>query len=359
MQNFSPYKYAFRNLPFLHSGCSTSPLLWGMLILACFAACALPGVVWERRIDPHQKGMLLRGDNYGETRPAGPRSKQSDSQVSQKIEQREGNISAKYRFVNFNNDPLQVTYSLPVSELTAYRQKYGYTDADLEALKQWQVKALDDALQYAIKNRLSQAQLNKNCDAIKQEYLASFYRFLQSRGFERIRDGVYAVDIPEVTKRNVTMMRQISRQLADAGLQRNYGSDELVSAALSLVQTAVQYENVPEIVDGRRTGGVYPPADTLVRGKGDCDTKAALLASILLNWNRIGLIGVTIPNHYLIGILRNPVKGDVFVEFKGLKYVLIEQAGPAWLPPGMVGDYTRSILKAGTGIKIEQITAAT
>jgi hypothetical protein len=277
-------------------------------------------------------------------------------QVYQHTEQKGGITSAEYKFTNFNNDPLRVIYSLPTAELAAYRLSYGYTDTDLEGLKQWQNKALKEAFQNATKNRLTQEALDKKAVAINREYQNSRSNLLKSRGFVRVRENVYAADIPEIARRNINRMRPVSLQLGGSASRLDYGSDEVISAALSLVQTALRYENVPDIVDGRRSGGIYPPADALLRGKGDCDTKTALLASILLNWNRMNMIGVNVPNHYLMGVLRNPAKGDVYVEFNGLRYVLMEPAGPAWLSPGMVGTETRSMLNAGSNIRFDPIT---
>jgi hypothetical protein len=92
---------------------------------------------------------------------------------------------------------------------------------------------------------------------------------------------------------------------------------------------------------------------SMIRGWGDCDTKTAVLASIISNWPNARIVGISVPDHYLMAILRNPVKGDAFVEWKGLRYVLIEPAGPAWLPPGQVGVDTMPMLQAAEGFRVE------
>ena len=88
-------------------------------------------------------------------------------------------------------------------------------------------------------------------------------------------------------------------------------------------------------------------------GWGDCDTKTGLLASLLSNWGQMKMVGVSVPGHYLMGVLLIPDKGDVFLEYKGLQYVLVEPAGPAWLPPGQVGEETMHLLSGREGYKIE------
>jgi hypothetical protein len=75
----------------------------------------------------------------------------------------------------------------------------------------------------------------------------------------------------------------------------------------------------------------------------------------LTNWTNIRMIGVALPTHYLTGILRIPQKGDVMVEYGGMNFVLIEPAGPAWLPPGMIGDGTQQMLDQHEEILLEPL----
>ena len=54
-----------------------------------------------------------------------------------------------------------------------------------------------------------------------------------------------------------------------------------------------------------------------------------------------------------MAIRRLPAKGDMFVRHKGLEYVLVEPAGPAWLEPGQVGTHTTELLRGSQGYQIE------
>ena len=60
-----------------------------------------------------------------------------------------------------------------------------------------------------------------------------------------------------------------------------------------------------------------------------------------------------IPGHYLMAFHQIPRRGDIFIEYKGLQYVMIESAGPAWLRPGTVGDSTYAYLKSGKNFRIQ------
>ena len=107
------------------------------------------------------------------------------------------------------------------------------------------------------------------------------------------------------------------------------------------------------MISGIHNGGFWPPLQTILGGWGDCDTKTGTLASILRNWVQMRMVGLALPEHYLLAILRIPNKGDLFIEYQGLQYVVVEPAGPAWLAPGTVAEHTQNLLEASQGYRIE------
>lgn len=275
----------------------------------------------------------------------------------QRIKEKDGLVSAEYGFKNYNNDSLHLEFSIPVKELASYRAGYGYLAAELEQLMQWQRDALKAAYQSSLQeDSPTKEQLAKLYEDIKASYLTKYRLLLMSRGFTVHTNNLVTIDIPSIVKRNITHVRPLAAEMQRQGQTLGYRSESFVSSALSLVQTALLYDEVPMEVDGRRIGGIYPPMEAVFKGKGDCDSKSALLASILLNWDKVRLIGVVTPTHYLIGVLRNPVKGEAFVEYKGLRYVLLEPAGPAWLPPGTIGPETEALITAGREVRVEPLT---
>jgi hypothetical protein len=313
------------------------------------------GEAWEKRLARGSSGVLLRGASQNS--PQIQAAKQgSKSHTYQKIREAGGEITADYGFINFNNDPLALGFSIASKELSAYSREYGYTIAERASIDQWQKSAIDEAYKSAVKNRLSQEQLNNAGEKIAKEYRTRLANFFHSRGFALMEGNILAVDIPEIVRKNSRKVRSIALSLNSSGEKLGYDSDRVITAAISFIQTAILYENVPMEIRGRQTGGIYPPLETLALGKGDCDTKSALIGAILLNWDRIKVVGVGVPGHYLIGILRNPAKGDAFVEYKGARYVLVEPAGPGWLPPGNVDRRTLALLNASDKVKIEPFT---
>lgn len=264
---------------------------------------------------------------------------------------------AEYGCTNFNNDTLRVTVVLPQAELESYRRSYGYTRADLDALFAWQKQALQDAFAVAKQSRSTQAELDHASAQIREEYFRRHRQLLGERGFRFLGANLVAADIPAIVRRNVVALRPLALALNSIAEERGYEQELVIGAGLALVQTALRYEQVAAEQDGRISGGLQPPLLLLAEGKGDCDSKTALLAATLLNWDQMRLVGVGVPNHYLLGVLRNPAEGEVYVEYEGLHYVLLEPAGPAWIPPGHVAASTLELLNAGDGVTVEALSA--
>jgi hypothetical protein len=331
----------------------------GLALLSLFA-CVFLVLRAEGRAVSTSGRVLLRGVGLGEAAPLAPSGLPNENAGRagqfQKITEKNGRIAAEFGWRNFNNDPLRASFSIATKELAAYKQGYGFAQSELDALHLWQKKALDDAFRSAVQLHLKQEDLNRLGAAIKEEYRARHRSLLVSRGFAVLPGNALVADIPAIARRNVKELHPFAQALGGRGGKQGYDSSEIIGAALSLVQTAFLYENVPMLVNGRQTGGIYPPLETVALGKGDCDTKSALLAAILMNWSKLKLVGVGVPDHYLMAVLRNPAKGDAFVEYGGLRYVLMEPAGPAWLPLGAVGPVTTALLDSGNAIAIEPFT---
>lgn len=320
---------------------------WGTVALAAFGVSLLLGERLEKDVASGPDAALTCQDR------AAAGSSKGGAQRFQKIEERNGLLNAEYGCVNFNEDQVRVSFSVPVKSLEDYRQEFGYTQPELDALFAWQKSALQRAYEDAVKKRLSRAELDSASAAIKSEYKSRYRSFIISRGFSFKGEKTVVADVPAIAKRSTGHLRPVAQQIARDAQKKGYDSGETIAAATSLVQTALRYETVPMTVNGKNTGGIYPPLEAISKGEGDCDTKSALLASILLNWSKMNLVGVAIPNHYLVGVLRNPAKGEAFVEYKGLRYVLIEPAGPAWLPLGSIAPTTMAFLETGQSYGIE------
>ena len=335
----------------LRMSCMT-PLLSGGLAVICLVVCSWFSLCLEEKYRIAEPGLLLHGASMAAEATANP-----SSHHFQRISEDAGQISAEYGFLNINGDALSIKFSTSAQDLAAYKREYGYTKADLAALKEWQQKAYQEVYQKAESQGLSQSKCDEMIKALNVEYNARYRELFLSRGFTFTDDGKIMVDVPSIARRNVKNLHPVAMSFAEIAKDKGYDPETLVSAIVSLVQTSIQYESVPLEIEGRKSGGLYPPMEAMARGRGDCDTKTALLASILLSWDKVRTIGVAIPQHYLMGILHSPAKGDAFIEYKGLTYVLVEATGPAWLPAGSVGPLTTSVLTQGLDLRIQPMSA--
>ena len=164
-----------------------------------------------------------------------------------------------------------------------------------------------------------------------------------------------SVDIPRVVRQSRAQVQPLVAALRELGTAHGLQSDQLMGAATALVQGAMAYRSPAPVEDGRQTLGFYTPPRALEQGYGDCDTKSALLAAIRANLGEDRIIGVRVPDHYLLGVARPPRAGEVALEFRGEPYVLIEAAGPAQRRIGSIGKQTRVALAGGADIRIDPI----
>lgn len=261
--------------------------------------------------------------------------------------------AADYGFVNFNRDRIELSFSMAEKDFQPYNRAFGYRKEDVDELREWRENAKQGAYKLAVKTGKSQAQLDAAVAAIEKEYDQRLREYLSSKGFKLLKGNVVAVDMPALVKRNAPQIKPLALNFERVATNNRYRSPEIIGAALSFVQTALHYRQPDAVYKGKHTGGVLPPLTAALLGWGDCDTKTGLLGSLLANWGQMRMVGVSVPGHYLMGVLLIPEKGDLFLEYQGLQYVLVEPAGPAWLPPGRVADSTVAMLNGREGYKIE------
>lgn len=318
-----------------------------LLALAFFAAAG-EGWRWEQRlvIHPRDGVLLYAGSSEDETHPS--------NGATQRLQRLPGALASVYKFKNFNRDVLTVDFSLTDGAYCKYESAFGYYKKDLAAIDEWLKNARDGAYKYALKTHKTQAQLDAAMASLDKQREEKVKEYIASRGFKILPGHVLTVDVPAIVQRSRPVLNPVAGALQKVADQQNYDSESVIGAGLSLVQTAVIYKIPPDIEpDGRHTGGILQPATTLLKGWGDCDTKTALLSSILVNWPNMRIVGVSVPGHYLMGVLRIPNKGDAYIEYQGLQYVLVEPAGPAWLPVGQVAYTTQPLLEASEGFRID------
>lgn len=336
------------------------PAAWLPILLAgAFLSVRLGLQAEARMVIPPVDGQTLFGqDSDDDDIPTGGVSSGGSNsgggpKTFQRIQKTGGYRVASYGFQNFNKDKLEVSYQIADKDFRPYNASFGYTKEGLAEVKTWRDNAAASALKLATKQGKSQAQLNNAVAAINNEYDQRVKDYLSSHGFRMMKGNSVTVDMPGVVRKNAVLIKPLSLAFEKIATTRKYPSGDIIGAVLSFAQTAMYYKQPDPVYKDKHTGGVLPPITAVVVGWGDCDTKTGLIASILSNWAQMKMVGVSVPGHYLMGVLLIPDKGDLFLEYQGLQYVLIEPAGPAWLPPGQVGEETTLLLNGREGYKIE------
>lgn len=202
---------------------------------------------------------------------------------------------------------------------------------------------------------LDRCRRDRSCDQPHyQNRLHQYYQAhkLKLRTGPGIRPSLY-VDVPRVVAEHRRDIRPVADALKHWARTENQSADALFDAAAALVQSSLAYRAPAAVDAGRKTLGFYPPPRAIEKGYGDCDTKSALLAAILTDLGSQRLIGVRVPNHYLLGIGRTPKPGETWIEHQGQPFVLLEAAGPARRPPGQVSDQTQLALAEGHEMRID------
>lgn len=260
----------------------------------------------------------------------------------QRIRRAPAGYFVQYGFRNFNQDELVLTAKIPAQSVEESVREFGYRPEQLKPINAWYQETRDKTGE----------QMPAGVDKEYQRRRRGFY---QSVGFRVTGPREVAADVPAMIRRNAGRLVPAVEAFSRIAQERDYGAEELSGAVASMAQTAMRYSEVGTYQGTKVIGGMLTPPYAFVQGQGDCDTKSALIASILANWSNVHLVGLDIPGHYLLAMRRAPARGDAYVEYEGFPYVMIESSGPAWLVPGKVGEYTQQYLASGKLFGIQPI----
>ena len=328
-------------------------LRWTLTALVALTFSALSAISWERQLPGPVFPAHFRIVNYEST---GKDWQADDERIYRNRAEDNGLIRIEYGYVTLHNDQAYLKLAVDAGQYNGYRKSFGYLKSEMDDLFKIQQKKLAEAYNQALVSHPPPAELQATYVGVQKEYKDGVKNLVRSRGLRYLSESLLAADIPSVVEKNVKNLRQVAESVSDIMINLGYDSDDLLGTTLPLVQTAISYSKLPLEEEGRMIAGFSQPLEVLLEGRGDCDSKTGLLASILLNWDKVRLVGVGVPGHYLLGVLMHPARGDAFVEYEGLTYVLVEPSGPAWAPPGVISDYTQKWLEARDGVIIEQLT---
>lgn len=237
------------------------------------------------------------------------------------------------QFTNYNGDRLTAKFPVTRLDVDQATGEFGYSKADTDAILE------------SCRRKCAQAEYDQR--------VAEYYhrRGVATRLVDRVMH--LSVDMPELVRRNAPRVRSAAMEVERIARERKYDSGATIGAVLSLAQTGIPYFQPPMQEEGKEILGLYVPPQVLGNGKGDCDSKTGLVASLLKNFSGARMIGINVPNHYLMGIARIPQRGEAFIQHDGEPYVLLEAAGPAWLPPGSISEHSRAMLGTMRDVRVD------
>lgn len=235
-----------------------------------------------------------------------------------------------------DGDPLSVSFAMERSASRQSMQEFGISSEEINALEQ-ACRTTQNCQQREFDQRLTQ-------------YFREHKLRLRSVPGQRPR---LFVDIPAVVRHSRAHVQPVSAALQQLAAEQGQDADWIFASAVAMVQSGLEYRTPQALEGGRQTLGFYTPSRALEKGYGDCDTKSALLASILQNLGTSRIVGVRIPGHYLLGVARTPEAGQAFVQYQGESFVLLEAAGPAQRPLGEIAAKTRLALERGDEIRFD------
>jgi hypothetical protein len=276
-------------------------------------------------------------------------------EVSRALSRAGGTFDLDFVFKEAGMRPVSVHFEVDESSFDAVDRAWGYRDTDLARLKDSFEASRSAAFEAAQARQDSQSNVDAEMKTLQAGFEKSKRDYILSRGFRFLPDRSVEADMSALVRANAARLAPLTlaleRGAKNAGRPRSW----IIAAAAAMTQTALDYRDVPDIVDGVHTGGVWPPIGTLVYGWGDCDTKSALLAAILANLPGMHILGIETSSHYLLAISKKPAKGEAYIKYKGRKFVLLEPAGPGLLAPGTIAEATKLLFGPGRAYKVERL----
>jgi len=294
-----------------------------------------------------RQGLSAKAQSQWETIEV-PVARKQENSATQKPKKElyteRGKKYAQYTFYDYKGNEIHAEFSMSEDDYSYYVSKFGYTNKEVEKLcytdKQLRAKQKAEKKR-KIKSKRRRAKEHTLSIPVSCEDKTK--RFLRARGFI-MNDSIYP-DITNLVENDRHILKILASELNETFNRHKYTDREKIEALLAFVQTAVDYKALPASENGKYTGGLRLSADTLIRGEGDCDAKSLLLAVLIAETGYFKVIGIDINKHYLIGVTMPAKEKDETLEYKGETYVLMEPAGPARIPAGSIGIFSKQEIK--------------
>ncbi len=250
----------------------------------------------------------------------------------------ETGITVTYLWLDYNRKSKQISFQIQADTLYSSSIRLGihsesrsdfYKQHWPEMLKQqpeWR-NIVDHIIQK--KGPIHLSKQDDIDDAIRLKFLEGCRQlekeFYISRGFYVRKGKRVEIDYTGFVAIHSIFLKDCMRQWIDQVSTETMKTSECIQTLMSFVQQ-MEYE-IPPMYDGQRwIHGLWPPLETLVRGKGDCDTKAVLFSTMLSRIEGIESMILIIPGHAFNGLVgwHKRMPRDTILHHRGQDVLLLD-----------------------------------
>ena len=278
----------------------------------------------------------------------------NNSGVSYQYQWQQGSINKTIEFTLDN----AITNRLPISQpnyrselanrsvtvallkiAQAFDPKYAYIDVQQHGNDiNVSVRARKQSIITEVQQQLRQAQ-----QAAFNQYLSERYymQYVTPLGQKAIKPD-YLKYIQESTPALIPLSQAFYDQIADRSDVHEY-----LNLLLSWLQS-IPYDTIEDRVTSNGSG-FAPPLGLLNGNRGDCDSKAVLMASIMRALLPTApLVLILLDDHAFLGVeLKNPLPNAKTINIGGTIYTALEPTGPAQFRVGEIAASSAQKLASG------------
>ncbi|GAA5216034.1 hypothetical protein ACFSJ3_10080 [Corallincola platygyrae] len=266
-------------------------------------------------LDRNQKKQNL---GFGIPLDALKQQQQKSKAYRPQIADRHAYISLQKKAATYDHKQVQIKISQQPNALT------------------WQVKSKDSDFEAKVRGALHQAAQ----EARQAYYQRNNYRLYESPWGET---GVIP-DHLHYMKVSVPAMKPLAKLIVERF--PNAPARQVADYLLPFIQS------IPYVTqDSRITSAnlsYLPPLRVLEENRGDCDSKAVLLAAIMKAvYPQLSMAMIYMPNHAMLGLRMPYLETDLKVQDQGINYIVAEVAGPAQIRLASAGESSRNAILNG------------
>ncbi len=255
---------------------------------------------------------------------------------------------------SFSLQAYQSQFSNQTSYQPSMAQRYVYVSMMKQAKsidpKQAHVELRKVGSQVQIKVRSrSQEMVDKFTALMEEKQDDAFNQYLADHYYTLIQNYAGETGVIPDHVRYVQESKELLLPVAQAiydTLEPGSDTRDYVNLLLSWIQT-IPYDPLQNRFTTNGSG-YSNPMELLINNKGDCDSKATLMAALLRALlPNMSIAIVYLPEHALLAVNLSHRSDEMTLDVRGTPHVLLEPTGPALLTMGNVSERTAQAISTG------------